>query len=693
MAMRTEYRNLSNATVRGGSTGHGESLTDMESFLMPMERARTKASFSAGVLEGLVLSAATGDDSISLSLGTALDSVGNLVVLADSGFAIVDQTVDPNDVENVPWVTVGPTGVTVSPAGLSGDQVVVVTWREIAGTPGDFVRLHAPWVQLLPAAGYTGTPRQVVVGTVSLDAAGLVTGLSVGLRRQAGISGGRLQLPVPHPSVVGVGQEVAGEIAGRPEGGLDLNVLGPGGARTALTVDSTGSIGVGVTGQPARTLQVEGTEIHSGGAGAGLSFADRGVGSFVEFPAAGERWTWYAAGGTARLWSGADVMTVDRTRGLDVSPALRLGGKLAISGPDTWLRLNQDQAFSAGVHTPGHLTANSLNIGGYQGWEASRPGSALLAGQVIAAGGAALSGVTAGTSGKVAYPFAYETVGVTESVFNLRLQSPNWVVVHAQGDVRLNVNSAGIEVKGDVAVNGRSALRGNDPWLRLNQDSGFPAGVHTPGCFAPGSLNVGGANGWGNPGGANAWIAGDLRTYGFSMLSWPDGWGRPSWSGGGIGTWDVFARGAIYVGQDPNNSKCQFYSDGTKRFVIDHPLDPENQRLAHACIEGPEAAVYYRGTGQLEGGRAEVLLPDYFEGLARAEGRTVMLTPICDKDGPLGMLAATTVVDGRFTVRGDPACGDQRFCWEVKAVRSDVEPLPVVTDKVRSHGADPALVP
>jgi hypothetical protein len=69
-------------------------------------------------------------------------------------------------------------------------------------------------------------------------------------------------------------------------------------------------------------------------------------------------------------------------------------------------------------------------------------------------------------------------------------------------------------VNGDIAIMAKHALRGNDTWLRLNQDSAFTAGVHTPGLFAPGSLNVGGVGGWGNPGGGNVWIAGSVRLQG-----------------------------------------------------------------------------------------------------------------------------------------------------------------------------------
>lgn len=50
-------------------------------------------------------------------------------------------------------------------------------------------------------------------------------------------------------------------------------------------------------------------------------------------------------------------------------------------------------------------------------------------------------------------------------------------------------------------------------WLRLNQNVDFSKpifGVHTPGLFAPGSLNVGGAGNWGDPGVGNVWITGNV---------------------------------------------------------------------------------------------------------------------------------------------------------------------------------------
>jgi hypothetical protein len=137
------------------------------------------------------------------------------------------------------------------------------------------------------------------------------------------------------------------------------------------------------------------------------------------------------------------------------------------------------------------------------------------------------------------------------------------------------------------------------------------------------------------------------------------------------------------------------FSATTKQFDIPHPVDPEHLRLVHASIEGAEHAVYYRGEGQLESGSAVVRLPEYFEALSREQGRTVQVTPLADDEGPISALAASAVRNGSFTVRAlDGANPQQRFYWEVKAVRSDIHPLVVeVPASTRvQEVAEPALV-
>jgi len=60
-----------------------------------------------------------------------------------------------------------------------------------------------------------------------------------------------------------------------------------------------------------------------------------------------------------------------------------------------------------------------------------------------------------------------------------------------------------------------------------------------------------------------------------------------------------------------------------KKFDIPHPTK-ENYRLSHACIEGPEIGVYYRG--RLIDNNV-IQLPEYWRGLVDAESITVNLTP------------------------------------------------------------------
>jgi hypothetical protein len=116
-----------------------------------------------------------------------------------------------------------------------------------------------------------------------------------------------------------------------------------------------------------------------------------------------------------------------------------------------------------------------------------------------------------------------------------------------------------------------------------------------------------------------------------------------------------------------------FSATGAKTFNIPHPLGGE-RRLVHACLEGPESGVYYRGEAELVDGRAIVELPDYFEALTFPDDRTVQLTQV-DDGGELGLFAASPVVDGKFSIRSNVSAAS--VYWEVKAERRDIDRLDV----------------
>jgi hypothetical protein len=90
----------------------------------------------------------------------------------------------------------------------------------------------------------------------------------------------------------------------------------------------------------------------------------------------------------------------------------------------------------------------------------------------------------------------------------------------------------------------------------------------------------------------------------------------------------------------------------------------------HACLEGPEAGVYYRGQNEILLNECEIQLPDYVDALAT--DFTVHLTPIFE--GKFVQLASSEVKNNKFTVYSSN--GGCKFYWHVYGKRQtiDVEP-------------------
>ncbi len=107
-------------------------------------------------------------------------------------------------------------------------------------------------------------------------------------------------------------------------------------------------------------------------------------------------------------------------------------------------------------------------------------------------------------------------------------------------------------------------------------------------------------------------------------------------------------------------------SKGAGSFKIDHPLDPENKYLYHSFVESPDMKNIYDGVAVLdETGRAEVVLPEWFEALNK--DFRYQLTPI-GAAGP-GLYVAEEIADNRFAISGgDPG---MKVSWQVTGVRKD----------------------
>jgi len=105
--------------------------------------------------------------------------------------------------------------------------------------------------------------------------------------------------------------------------------------------------------------------------------------------------------------------------------------------------------------------------------------------------------------------------------------------------------------------------------------------------------------------------------------------------------------------------------NGSKNFIIDHPLDPANQNLQHNAVEGPGYYTFYHGNVVLdEKGEGWVQLPDYFEAL-----NTEVSYNLTTVGGYAPVYVAQEVQGNRFLVAGGKA--GLKVSWQVTANRND----------------------
>jgi len=112
------------------------------------------------------------------------------------------------------------------------------------------------------------------------------------------------------------------------------------------------------------------------------------------------------------------------------------------------------------------------------------------------------------------------------------------------------------------------------------------------------------------------------------------------------------------------------YNTKPKTFIIDHPID-KTRHLVHACLEGPESGVYYRGKGEITNNEfVTIILPNYIT--AFANELTNYVTAIYD--GKVKSFAVSDIdKTGKFNVYGE----NGKFNWVVFGKRGsiNIEPL------------------
>jgi hypothetical protein len=173
----------------------------------------------------------------------------------------------------------------------------------------------------------------------------------------------------------------------------------------------------------------------------------------------------------------------------------------------------------------------------------------------------------------------------------------------------------------------------------------------------------------------------DLRTpgpVGSAGPTGPAGIGERGWTGPSIVP-IISPTGASYPGMTYDTSNNQIYYDVAKSFIINHPVK-QDKYLVHACLEGPEAGVYYRGVGEISNNNSTIIkLPYYVDKFST--DFTIQITPIYN--GRINILNAGEVSNNLFTVYGENC----KFYWHVYGKRMNIEVEPLKTDvNVKGNG-------
>ena len=140
---------------------------------------------------------------------------------------------------------------------------------------------------------------------------------------------------------------------------------------------------------------------------------------------------------------------------------------------------------------------------------------------------------------------------------------------------------------------------------------------------------------------------------------------------------DLTMGGAISGGTNiscSGNVSANTGSFSLKPFNIPHPSpDKEGMRLVHACLEGPENGVYFRGRVT---NKKEILLPPYWKDLVDWTTITVNLTPI----GSHQSVIVKRFDEDKIYLQSNGGMPIDCF-YHVYGTRKDIAPLPVEMEK------------
>lgn len=219
-------------------------------------------------------------------------------------------------------------------------------------------------------------------------------------------------------------------------------------------------------------------------------------------------------------------------------------------------------------------------------------------------------------------------------------------------DANLAINADANGFNG-VGVNGT----GNNAGLKGTSGTTFGVGVY--------GISTATSNGGGN--GIPAGVRGDASFPGVAGGAFFNPSGTALYAQTGGNSNQQFA--GFFAGRVQVNGNF-VVSGGSKNFMIDHPLDPENKTLSHAAIETDALMNLYSGNVTTDAsGVAIVTLPAWFEALNTEFRYQLTVLDSGNSEEFVQAKVARKIEGNRFTIRTSRP--GTEVSWQVTAVRHD----------------------
>lgn len=131
----------------------------------------------------------------------------------------------------------------------------------------------------------------------------------------------------------------------------------------------------------------------------------------------------------------------------------------------------------------------------------------------------------------------------------------------------------------------------------------------------------------------------------------------------------------------------ELYVSGTKNFFVDHPSNP-NLKIKYSAVEGPEAAMYYRGKSLLKNGKCRIDFPEHFKVLVNDTTLSFSLTPHSIQSKGLAVSKITNeYIEVQELNNGN---GNYEFSYVIYGIRKGYEDYQVYLYKDDANNFIPA---